>query len=246
MSKQNRDQNRAEKAAAIRQTQARKERNRRIAIVAGVLVVLGAVVAAGTWAGSGSSKTDKTDYSGMALAKTDSSILIGDSDAPVKVVIYEDFLCPYCRQLEESTRDFLRESAAKGKVQVEYRPVNILTGSTYSARAMNTWAYVLKNSAPTAAMKLHDLLFEHQPYEQNADETTNADILELVEQAGGDRADAEAAAKTQDKTFFEESAKSATEIGLTGTPTVVVNGKKLDDLNVQQIVAQIEKQVADS
>lgn len=244
MSQQNRDLNRTEKAAAIKAAQARKQRNGRIAIVAGIVVVLGAIVAAGTWATSGSGGADKADYSGIASAASDSSITLGPADAPVKVVIYEDFLCPYCRQLESSTRDFLRENAAKGKVQVEYRPVNILTQSTYSARAMNIWAAVLKHAGPTAALKLHNLLYEKQPYEQGADGTTDADIMKLVEKAGGDNADVRAAVTSQDAAFFAASAKAATAIGLTGTPTVVVNGQKLENMSIDQMVSTIEDRVA--
>ena len=54
--------------------------------------------------------------------------------APVKVVVYEDFLCPFCRQLETSTRDFLHQDAAKGKVQVEYRPFQLLPERLLPAR----------------------------------------------------------------------------------------------------------------
>ena len=244
MSKKDRDLNRTEKAAAIRAEQARKQRLGRIAMVVGILVVVGAVVAIGVQVSGGGSKADNTDYSGIATSVTDSSITVGPADAPVKVVIYEDFLCPYCRQLESSTRDFLRENAAKGKVQVEYRPVNILTGSTYSARAMNTWAAVLKHAGPAAALKLHNLLFENQPYEQNADDTSDADIMKLVTEAGGDNAEVTAASKTVDNAFFTAAAKSATDVGLTGTPTVLVNGTKLDGMSIEQMVSAIEKQVS--
>lgn len=243
MSKKNREPNRTEKAAAIRAAQARKQRNNRIALVVGILVVLGAVVAAGTWAISGDNKADTADYSGISTTATDSSIKLGPADAPVKVVVYEDFLCPYCRQLEASTRDFLLENAALGKVQVEYRPVNILTRWTYSARAMNTWAAVLKHAGPAAAVKLHNLLFDKQPYEQSSDDTSDADLMDLVKQAGGDNAEVVAAVKSQDTAFFAESAKAATEIGLTGTPTVLINGDKLDGISIEDMIATIERRV---
>jgi protein-disulfide isomerase len=244
MSKQNRDNNRAEKAAAIRAAAARKQRNQRVAIIVGILVVLGAIIAAGTWAGTKSSKDNgDPNLSSLAVTAETTSLKVGPDSAPVKVTIYEDFLCPYCRQLEQSTREFLRDNAAKGKVQVEYRPVNILTQTTYSARAMNAWAAVLNNASPTAALKLHDLFYENQPYEQNADDTTDADIMKLVKQAGGENSAVDVAVKTQDQAFFTASATGATDVGLTGTPTVLINGKKLDNLSVDDIVSEIEKRV---
>ncbi|MFL6158356.1 MAG: DsbA family protein, partial [Marmoricola sp.] len=161
MSTQNREQNRTAKAAAIRAEQARKERNRRIALIVGILVVLGAVVAAGAWYSSDSSAP--ADNTSVAVAAGDTSILVGSDSAPVKVVVYEDFLCPFCRELEDSTRDFLRENAAKGKVQVEYQPINLLQDYSYSLRSLNAWGAVLKNARPNVALKLHDLFYENQP-----------------------------------------------------------------------------------
>lgn len=247
MSTQNRDLNRTERAAAVQAEAARKQRNQRVALIVGIVVVLGAIVAGGAWYTSGSGTTP-SDSSGsnVALAAGDGSILVGDSAAPVKVVIYEDFLCPYCRQLEMETREFLRQNAAKGKVQVEYRPINILTQSTYSARAMNAWAAVLKNASPHAAWRLHDLLYDDQPYEASADDTTDADILALVKKAGGDNAAVEAAMKTQDTAFFKAANQVIADKGIQGTPTVYLNGTALVNQSVDQIASSIEKAVSGS
>ena len=51
MSKQNRETGRTQRAAAIRAEQARKERNRRIAVVVGIVVALGAIVVVILWLG---------------------------------------------------------------------------------------------------------------------------------------------------------------------------------------------------
>ena len=48
----------------------------------------------------------------------------------------------------------------------------------------------------------------------------------------------------QDTAFFDASSAAATAIGLTGTPTVLINGTKLGDLSVDQIVSEIENRVA--
>ena len=182
---------RAERASTISAEQARKERNRRIALVAGIVVILGAIVAAGTWYSSGDS-TPPAASSKVATTAGSGSVLAGPSTAPTKVVIYEDFQCPYCRQLEYATRDFLRESAAAGKVQVEYHPIDLLR-STYGERGMNAFAAVLAHSTPRAALKLHDLLYENQPYESASGSVSPSQILGFVKRAGAGSSDVEAA-----------------------------------------------------
>jgi protein-disulfide isomerase len=246
MSKQNREQSRTEKAAAIQALQARKERNKRVALIAGVVVVLSAIVAGVTiYSSSGSGSSDDADNSSVAVSAGDSSILVGNSDAPVKVVIYEDFLCPFCRQLEDSTRDFLRENASKGKVQIEYQPINLLQDYSYSLRSLNAWGAVLKNATPRVALKLHDLFYENQPYETSSDSTTDADIAALVKKAGGTSSAVTTALKTQNTSFLTSAAQVMTDKGINSTPTVFINGKELTGLGVPDIAKAIEKAVSD-
>lgn len=242
MSKRQRDLSRTEKAAAIRAAQAKKERTRKVGLVVGIVTVLSAIVAAGAWLGGGTSTP--TDNSSVKVAAASGSLIVGDSAAPVKVVIYEDFLCPYCRELEASTRDFLRENAAKGKVQVEYRPIHLLKDYSYSARALNTWAAVLKNASPQAALELHDLLFEKQPYEQSSDDTTDADLAALVREVGAGNAEVTAAMKAMDQEFFAAADRVMETEGIVGTPTVTINGKVLSGLSVVQLRSQIENAVS--
>src|SRR5689334_10062799 len=222
MSKQSREVGRAERAAAIRAEQARKERNRRVGIAALIVLILGAVVAAGVWSTSGSSGTPVPD-SKVAATAGSGSVIAGPSSAPTKVVIYEDFQCPYCLQLENSTRDFLRQNAAAGKVQVEYHPIDLLH-STYGERGMNAFAAVLAHSTPQAALKLHDLLYENQPYETASGSVSLDQILGFVKKAGGDNADVEAALKSQDSAFFAAAAAEMVQKKITSTPTVLING----------------------
>jgi protein-disulfide isomerase len=241
MSTAGREQNRTERAAAVRAEQARKERNRRIALIAAIVVILGAIVAAGSWYSSGSSSEPPSATAPVRAGE--GSILVGKASAPVKVVIYEDFLCPYCRELEDSTRDFLRENAAQGKVQVEYRPINLLTDYSYSARSLNAWAAVLAHGTPQQALELHDLLYEHQPYETASDNTSDADIAALVAKAGADNAKVEAALKVQDTAFFAAAQKAMVSAGIRGTPTVLIDGEQQTG-SVQALVAAIEAAVS--
>jgi protein-disulfide isomerase len=244
MSKQSREQSRTERAAAIRATQARKERNRRVGLVVGIVVLLGAIIAGGAWLGGGGGGNNAASGPGAkTLAAGDASLKLGEPDAPVKVVIYEDFLCPYCRELESSTRDFLKENADKGRVYVEYQPINLLRGFDYSAKAMNAWAAVLKHASPAAALRLHDLLYDNQPYEQASDQVTDSQIADWVKQAGGDNAEVRKAMQTRDTAFFDAAQQAMTKDGIDSTPTVFINGKELPVMGVTDMVTRIEAAV---
>jgi protein-disulfide isomerase len=242
MSKLGRELARTEKAAAVRAEQERKERNRRVALIAGILVALCAVIAGGAWYGSGGDKASPGTTS-APVAAGPTSLYVGDRSAPVKVVIYEDFQCPYCRELESSTRDFLRENAAKGKVFVEYQPIYLLQQLPYSGKALNAWAAVLKNGSPKAALKLHDLFYEHQPYEQSSGQVSDSQIAGWVKDAGADNAAVRTAMENRDVTFFSAIQQLMTSKRLQSTPTVVIDGKELPGASVPQLVSQIEDAV---
>jgi protein-disulfide isomerase len=241
LSQQNCEGSRSARTAEIRAAQNRKERNRRIALIAGIVVVLGAIVAGGAWYTSGGSAKTSSDTSASVTAG-DGSVIVGPSTAPTKVTVYEDFQCPYCRQLEDQTRDFLRENAHAGKVQVEYRPIDLLR-SPYGERGMNAFAAVLKHSTAKAALKLHDLLYENQPYESQSGSVTDSDILGFVKQAGGDNSEVEVALKTQDAAFFGAAAALMQQKKINSTPTVYVNGTPVGG-DVTAIANAIEQAVS--
>jgi protein-disulfide isomerase len=243
MSKQGRELARTERTAAIRSAQARKERNRRVGLIAGIVVLLCAVVAGGTWYASGTGAKTTSGSDEVTVTAGATSLGVGDASAPVKVVIYEDFQCPYCRELESSTKDFLRENAAKGKVYVEYQPINLLSQLPYSEKALNAWAAVLKHASPQAALKLHDLFYEHQPYEQDSAKVSDSQIAGWVKEAGGDNAAVRAAMATKNQAFFAAAQQVMDDTGLRGTPTIFVDGKELPAASVPDLVSQIEDAV---
>jgi protein-disulfide isomerase len=243
VSKQNRDQNRTERAATVLADQARKARNRRVALIIGIVVVLCAIVAGGAWYSAGGSSSDPAASTSATVTAGAGSVVVGDDNAPVKVLVYEDFQCPFCRQLEDQTRDFLSENAAAGKVQVEYRPINLLEDLPYSAKALNAFAAVLKHGTPEQALKLHNLLYENQPYESDSAKVTDADIAKLVAASGAKGADIDAALATTDSAFFASAQQAMQDAQVQGTPTVLVDGKPVSGASLPDIVDAIEKAV---
>ena len=240
MSKKDRETNRAARAAAIQKQQSDRERTRKVVIVAVILLVLGSLVATGFVLTGGSSDAPAAGAKPKAVV-SGQALVVGDNpDAKVKVVVYEDFLCPYCRELESSTRGFLREDAAQGKVLVEYRPFQLLQ-DPYSERALTAWGAVLQQGTPAQALALHDLLYENQPYEAAGDKPGVDKIEEWAKEAGVKDQQVLSALGEADPAFVEATTAVATEAGVQGTPTVVVNGKTLEGSSISQLADELEQ-----
>lgn len=248
MSKSSRDQGRRERAAAIQADQARAERNRQLTLIGAVVAVLAVIAAAVFWYSGSSSSGSPTSAAAAAQiparvvglsgapATTVSStsipagsapaLVIGKTSAPVKVVVYEDFLCPFCREFEEASRDFLHAAASQGKVEVEYRPFHLLP-EQYSLDALNAFAAVLGKSSPSVALQFHDLLYDKQPYEQSATFPNAGQLAKWAASVGGDQSSVESAVSANDPAFAKSADALAAAAKVPGTPTIFVNGKQL-------------------
>jgi Na+/H+ antiporter NhaA/predicted DsbA family dithiol-disulfide isomerase len=139
----------------------------------------------------------------------------GPIDAPVTVVEYGDFQCPYCGQAEPVIRELLREF---GDVRYVWRhlPLNDVHADTQLAA----------EAAEAAAeqgffWEMHDLLLTHQDALRPNDLIGYAEQLELDvdrftnhlrEQAGAAR--------------VAEDVDSADMSGVSGTPTFFINGRR--------------------
>ena len=137
---------------------------------------------------SGATGTGSSDQSGQptkgAPGLVDTYGLgIGDPKAPVKVEIFEDFQCPFCKMFEATAREDLMQAAADGDAYVVYRPMAFL--NDYSGRAMNAFGVVLDASEGEVAQRFHDLLFENQPSESGPF-PSDEELVDLAVEAGAD------------------------------------------------------------
>jgi len=139
----------------------------------------------------------------------------GPIHAPVTVVEYGDFQCPYCGQAEPVIRELLREF---GDVRYVWRhlPLNDVHPDTQLA------AEAAEAAADQGSFwEMHDLLLAHQDALRPSDLIGYAEQLELDvdrftnhlrEQAGAAR--------------VAEDVDSADLSGVSGTPTFFINGRR--------------------
>lgn len=243
MAKKSKDEKtRSALAAQIRADQARKDRIRNIiAGIAVLAVVSGLIAAAVIFSPDPKSSKVTVNKIKAPVAATATGLRLGKESAPHQVIVYEDFQCPYCREFENASRSFFHEAAEAGKLSVEYRPLNLPGLDPYSIDALNTWWAVVKHGTPQQALQMHDILFEKQPYETATDKPTAADMRGWAKSVGVDSA-ALAAMKNPDKSLVEAANKTAEQAGVQGTPTVLLNGAKLEG-SPQQMFDQIQQAV---
>lgn len=145
---------------------------------------------------------------------------------PVKVVIYIDFICPVCKNFEEQFNEQLTSLRNEGKISVEYRPLGFLdnrSSSNYSSRAANAAACVV-NESPGKYADFVNALFADQPAEGTAG-ISDDDLKKMATEVGAASIDSCVEDKTY-RPYVKYSTKLAASIGVTGTPTVLVEGKQ--------------------
>jgi protein-disulfide isomerase len=231
MSKKNRANDRASRAAAAIEAQQREERRRRNLMVGGVTLGLVLIVLVG-WLLTRSLDSTNDVTADSPSSSSDLGVTIGPDDAPNKVVIYEDFLCPFCGDLEKHTRDDLAQLAADGKVQVEYRPFDLLghgDPASYSVRSAGAFSIVLDKSGSDIAKKFHDLLYDNQPSESGPF-PKSSELADLAVQAGATEADVRDPIEADaGNDWVVRATQSAQDAGVQSTPTILLNGEVFQD-----------------
>ena len=235
---------RAAKAAAELEALRKKQARKSILTVAAVVAVIAVVVGGLVWFSLNRSEGDKV----VAADAGNSAhgLVIGPDDAPHKVVIYEDFLCPYCGDFEAASRKDLAELAADGKVQVDYRPFVLLDRiGPYSELATSAFAVVQEEAGAEVAKKFHDLLYENQPSESGPFPKAG-DLVDLAVEAGAEESAVKDRIENLDgKAWADAATKAAAADGVHGTPTILLDGEQFQDGNsIEEYAANLVKQIS--
>jgi protein-disulfide isomerase len=149
-----------------------------------------------------------------------------EAGKPVKVVLYIDFICPVCKNFEAQYNEQLTSLRNEGKISVEYRALGFLdnrSSTNYSSRAANAAACVV-NESPEKYAEFVDSLFANQPAEGSAGISDN-DLKKMATDIGAKPIDSCVDDKTY-RPFVKFTTKQAAAIGVTGTPTVFVDGQQ--------------------
>ncbi|MFJ5116870.1 DsbA family protein [Kitasatospora sp. NPDC088548] len=225
----------------MREERLRAERSakiRRRTIVGAASAAVLALAAGVAFAVGGSSGPGDAAANGPLVTPANASgadgtvITYGKADAPHTLEIYEDFRCPYCEQLETTNGKTIQQLADDGTYKIEYHLATFLDkglGGKGSRTALAAAGAAL-NEGVDKFKQFHDVLYANQPDErQDAFGDVNH-LLDLAGQVPGLKTDAFVKA-VQDGTYApwaNEVNKSFDKSGVTGTPTVKLDGRKLE------------------
>lgn len=162
---------------------------------------------------------------------------VDTSSNALNITVYYDYLCPYCGQFETTNNAYLQQLVQNGAT-LEMHPIAILTsnsaGTRFSERAANAFACVA-NTSPDAAVAFNALLFANQP-EEGSTGLTDQQLKDFAAQAGAtDTATINTCIDDQQFKNWVQAATSRALAGplpnttvakVTGTPTILVNGKQ--------------------
>lgn len=233
-----------ERAARLRQEQQRVERRRRTTVRA-VVVTLVLVLAGAVGVAVQASRDDAgkaTSAAPAAAVAGGTAFAVGKADAPVTVTAYEDFLCPACRAFEQASGRTLQRFVDDGTVRLLYKPIAILDRAStteYSTRSLNAAACVADSAGADAFVRYHQLLYAEQPAEGSAG-LSDARLVALGRRAGASGAELETC--VTDRSFEGWTAKvteASSKAGVNGTPTVLVDGQRLDVPTPENLAAAV-------
>jgi len=166
------------KRQEIRQKRARQERTQQIMLIVGIVIVAAAIVG---WIALSQQPVAGMVPPRLITVPQPNLNAAGDPNAPVKIIEYADFQCPFCMNFWRDTEAQVMDTYVKtGKVYFIYRSVGAFLGAG-SARAAEA-AYCAGDQGKFWDM--HDSLFTNQGPE-NANSLADNRIVAIAQQVSG-------------------------------------------------------------
>ncbi|UQA96041.1 DsbA family protein [Streptomyces halobius] len=239
---------------AQREKEKARARRRRQAIVAGAVVAAlaasgGIAVLVASGGGGDTDSSAKVVVPKEASGGDKPAVPVGAGDAPSTLTVWEDFRCPACQQFETGFRSAIKELVDSGQLKTEYHLVTIIDGNMGGQGSRNAANAALCAQDARKFREYHDVLFAHQPPEQQDKFGDKQYLLQLAGKVKGLVTDTFTKC-VNDGTYDGFVAKSNTAFsksGFSGTPTVLLNGKDLSTVKGGQITpSEFKKMVRDA
>ncbi len=148
-------------------------------------------------------------------------VIFGKKDAPITIVEYSDFECPYCSKGYQSIKEVRKQYGDKVRVVFKHLPLEFHPKALPAAKYFEAVAI----QSPEKAEKFHDSIFENraklvsegEKYLKSLAKSLGLDMKKLEKDAAS-----EAVAQK-----IEKDTGEAKSFDITGTPGFIINGVAL-------------------
>lgn len=224
-------------ARMVREQLARERRRRRTmwtTIIAVSVLVLAGLIGYGIYASQ-----QPTSYNTPRHAAADATGIVAGS-GPVTVDIYLDFMCPACRTFEQEAGPTLRRLAGEQKATVVYHPLAFLDPASTTRYSTRSAASSGCAADQDKFVEYAEALYARQPPEGGPG-LSDDELIQVAGSAGiVDPAFARCVRDGTYTSWVSHTTDGASERGVTGTPTVFVDGKEIPERSSAAITAAVE------
>lgn len=182
--------------------------------------------------------TTKIDYSNQPYK--------GKESAPVSIIEFGDYKCPNCKNFAKDVVPLIQQELVDtGKAKFYFMNDSFINvDSTRSAKFAESVFQELGNET---FWKFHDLLFEKQPEDtkyEKIDVYTEDFLTETLKEVASD-SDVDKVLKNfqakKSDNAWNKDMDYVEQLGVTGTPTIFVNGERFDGQTIDDLKDMVEK-----
>ncbi len=163
-------------------------------------------------------KEREDEFANPKTPKVDDSRIVGKKDAPITIVEYSDFECPFCKKGFDTVNEVKKKYGDKIKfiykhLPLDFHPMAMPSARYYEAIAMQSL---------DKAHQFHNMIFENQDKLKSKKEDY---LKEAARKVGADMGKLKSdldSAKVKDQ--IQADMDEARTFGFTGTPGFLVNG----------------------
>jgi protein-disulfide isomerase len=165
--------------------------------------------------------TDRQDAAPMARRHPGDAMALGRPDAPVVMVSYSEFQCPFCGRFARDTEPTLvKEYVDKGILRIEWRDFPYLGEESLTAARAGRAA-----AAQGKFWQFHDAMYAAQ-LPPNSGRLTPAYVTKIAARIGLDTARfAKDLGSAEFTGAIQRDFQEGQAIGVTGTPAFIINGR---------------------
>jgi protein-disulfide isomerase len=166
------------------------------------------------------------------------AILMGNPDASNVVEVYADYQCPFCQRWEQEIGEVLADRALDPASDLLIKQYNLaFLGETSptldppgsSARAASAALCVLEGEGPEAFADFNAQIFTVADPNRSSVQFQTPELAQLAADSGASADTVACIDAERHVTFVALTTQSGFSRGVQGTPTVIVNGRTLED-----------------